>query len=86
MTPAVLGCFGSHQSWQVVSCVAGPEADRDGPRLSDDEAELDTPRNPLGGHPRPLFDSSNARWRFEARSTITEFAGPALIGGCEPRQ
>lgn len=26
MTPAGLGCFGSHNSWQVVSCVAGPRS------------------------------------------------------------
>lgn len=60
MTLAGLGCFGSHNSWQVVSCVAGPEADRDGPSLSaarqgSHPSILGLRRVPSGGHTRPLF-------------------------------
>lgn len=53
MTPVDLGCFGSHNSWQVVSWVAGLEANRDGPRLSDNEAGLTLVRN---------WDSDRSHW------------------------
>lgn len=92
MTPAGLGCFGSHNSWQVVSCVAGPRSQQGWAEAvrrrgrAHARPYLGFRRIPLGGQPRPQFGSSSARWRFQARSTVTKLAGPALIGGCELRQ
>lgn len=70
MTLASLGC--SHHSWQVVSCVAGPEADRDGPRLSDSDAGLTLV---------PNWNSDRSHWVGNpGRHSVPTI----LTGGCKP--